>query len=182
MKTGKKPLSFERFRRHFHSDEPCRLHLFRIRWPNGFACPACGHGQYYEVSSRTVFHCRRCQHQSTLTAGTLMHKTRTPLHYWFWAIYLAAKGEDGLNALRLSKRLGLNMTTGASNMSFGLPNRHLINNGFLTVAIWCGVNAPIANPGAKGLVEAIMTADLIMGKDEYATRYIKHYRKSLKHL
>jgi len=79
----------------------------------------------------------------------------------------------------ISERLGLNMTMGTSNVSFGLPNRYLINNSFLAMAIWCGVNAPIVNPGAKGLVETILAADLIKGKDEYAVRYLKHYRKSL---
>ncbi len=78
----------------------------------------------------------------------------------------------------VSERLGLNMTMGTSNVSFGLPDRYLINNSFLAMAIWCGVNAPIVNPGAKGLVEAILTADLIKGNDEYAARYLKHYRKS----
>lgn len=82
-------------------------------------------------------------------------------------------------ATLISERLGLNMSIGASNISFGLPNRYLISNSFLAMAIWCGVNVPIVNPGAKGLVEAILSADLIKGNDEYATRYLKHYRKSL---
>ncbi|MFC1934316.1 dihydropteroate synthase [Chloroflexota bacterium] len=81
-------------------------------------------------------------------------------------------------AYLISERLGLNLTIGASNMSFGLPDRHLINNTFLVMAIWCGVNAPIVNPANKGLIEAILTADMIAGKDSYCTRYIKQYRKS----
>jgi len=80
----------------------------------------------------------------------------------------------------ISQRLGLNMTMGTSNISFGLPNRYLINNNFLAMAIWCGVNAPVVNPGAQGLVETILTADLVKGNDEYAGRYLKHYRKSLR--
>jgi len=80
----------------------------------------------------------------------------------------------------ISQKLGLNMTMGTSNISFGLPNRYLINNNFLAMAIWCGVNAPVVNPGAQGLVETILTADLVKGNDEYAGRYLKHYRKSLR--
>ncbi len=80
----------------------------------------------------------------------------------------------------ISQRLGLNMTMGTSNISFGLPNRYLINNNFLAMAIWCGVNAPVVNPGAPGLVETILTADLVKGSDEYAGRYLKHYRKNLR--
>jgi len=48
------------------------------------------------------------------------------------------------------------------------------------MAIWCGMTAPVVNPGAKELVETIMAADLAMGKDEYASRYLKHYRKTLR--
>lgn len=90
-------------------------------------------------------------------------------------------GVVSLTTARLiSERLGLNLTMGASNVSFGLPDRHLINNSFLAMAIWCGVNAPIVNPGAKDLVATILAADLLKGKDEYASRFLKYYRKRLK--
>ena len=99
------------------------------------------------------------------------------------ALAVAAETRAGLvclvTAQLIYERLGLNMTAGTSNLSFGLPNRYLINNSFLAMAIWCGVNAPIVNPGSKGLVETVLTADLIKGRDEYAVRYLKHYRKSL---
>lgn len=78
----------------------------------------------------------------------------------------------------ISERLGLNLTMGVSNVSFGLPNRHFINNNFLAMAIWCGVNAPIVNPATKEIVETILVTDLLKGKDPYATRYIRHCRKS----
>ena len=84
-----------------------------------------------------------------------------------------------LTARLISERLGLNMTMGASNISFGLPNRYLINNSFLAMAIWCGVDAPVVNPGGKGLMETILAADLVKGNDDYAARYLRHYRKSL---
>ncbi|MBI2957296.1 MAG: dihydropteroate synthase [Chloroflexi bacterium] len=78
----------------------------------------------------------------------------------------------------LSGRLGMNLTLGASNVSFGLPDRHVVNNSFLCMAIWCGVNAPIVNPGGPGLRESILAADLIAGKDPDCMRYIKNYRSS----
>lgn len=91
----------------------------------------------------------------------------------------ATAGAVSLGATRLiSERLGLNLTMGASNVSFGLPNRYLINNSFLAMAIWCGVNAPIVNPAAKETVDTILAADLLKGRDPYAARYIRHYRKS----
>jgi len=91
----------------------------------------------------------------------------------------ATAGVVSLNAACLiAERLGLNLTMGASNVSFGLPNRHFINNNFLAMAIWCGVNAPIVNPAAKEMMETILAADLLKGKDYYAARYIRHCRKS----
>ncbi|MFC1969421.1 dihydropteroate synthase [Chloroflexota bacterium] len=97
---------------------------------------------------------------------------------------VAAETKAGMVTLTtvrmISEKLGLNMTMGTSNVSFGLPNRYLINNNFLAMAIWCGMTAPVVNPGAKELVETIMAADLAMGKDEYASRYLKHYRKTLR--
>jgi 5-methyltetrahydrofolate--homocysteine methyltransferase len=77
----------------------------------------------------------------------------------------------------VSERLGLNLTMGASNISFGLPQRPLINNAFMAMALQSGVNAPITNPGQPGLVESVLAADLILARDEYGMRYIKHYRK-----
>lgn len=97
---------------------------------------------------------------------------------------VAAETKAGMVTLAtvrmISEKLGLNMTMGTSNVSFGLPNRYLINNNFLAMAIWCGMTAPVVNPGAKELVETVVAADLVMGKDEYAGRYLKHYRKTLR--
>ena len=108
MKTNKGLPSFAQFKNYFDSDESCRRHLFSIRWPNGFKCPACGNGQYYKVSSRAVFHCSSCQYQTSLTANTLMRKTRTPLRFWFWGIYLVNERKHELTAKQFSEMSGLN--------------------------------------------------------------------------
>ena len=108
MKTNKDLPSFAQFKNYFDSDESCRRHLFSIRWPNGFKCPACGNGQYYKVSSRAVFHCSSCQYQTSLTAKTLMRKTRTPLRFWFWGIYLVNERKQEVTAKQFSEMSGLN--------------------------------------------------------------------------
>ena len=108
MKTNKDLPSFAQFKNYFDSDESCRRHLFSIRWPNGFKCPACGNGQYYKVSSRAVFHCSSCQYQTSLTAKTLMRKTRTPLRFWFWGIYLVNERKQEVTAKQISEMIGLN--------------------------------------------------------------------------
>ncbi len=79
-----------------------------------------------------------------------------------------------LETIRLvHERLGHNITLGASDISFGLPNRESINNAFMAMSIMCGLTCPIANPEKiSGLVRA---ADLILARDAYAVRFIEHY-------
>jgi 5-methyltetrahydrofolate--homocysteine methyltransferase len=74
----------------------------------------------------------------------------------------------------LRSQTGCNMTAGASNVSFGMPDREMINTVFLTLLIQAGVNAPICNPLKSGL--AVCAADLAMGRDEFGMNYIKTYR------
>jgi 5-methyltetrahydrofolate--homocysteine methyltransferase len=81
-----------------------------------------------------------------------------------------------LGAMRLvQEELGLNMTLGASNVSFGLPEREVINWAFLAMAIQNGLNCPIVDP-AK-VRQAVLAADLLLGRDDYAMRYIKAYKQ-----
>jgi 5-methyltetrahydrofolate--homocysteine methyltransferase len=73
--------------------------------------------------------------------------------------------------------LGLNITQGASNISFGLPNRENINNAFMALSIMNGLTCPIANPEKiSGLVRA---TDLVLARDDYAIRFIEHYQRTL---
>jgi 5-methyltetrahydrofolate--homocysteine methyltransferase len=83
-----------------------------------------------------------------------------------------------LETIRLiHERLGHNITQGASNISFGLPNRENINNAHMAMSILYGLTCPIANPEKiSGLVRA---ADLILGRDDYAIRFIEHYQMTL---
>lgn len=81
-----------------------------------------------------------------------------------------------LEAVRLVRaELGLNMTLGASNVSFGLPERGIINSTFLTMAITAGVTCPIVDAAKVRFL--VLTVDLLLGRDEYALRYIKAYRE-----
>lgn len=80
-----------------------------------------------------------------------------------------------LEAIRLIRaELGVNMTLGASNLSYGLPDRQLLNNAFLSMGIAAGVNCPIIDVAKARPV--ILASDLILGKDKYAARYIRAYK------
>ncbi|MGD8243888.1 MAG: dihydropteroate synthase [Anaerolineae bacterium] len=76
------------------------------------------------------------------------------------------------------EELGVNQALGHSNVSFGLPDREVINRVALGMVIRAGVNAPIVN--AAEVKQSILAADLLLGRDQYAMNYIKYYRKHKK--
>ncbi len=98
------------------------------------------------------------------------------------ALTVGADSQAGmitLEAIRLVKEeLGVNMALGASNVSFGLPERETINGVFLGMAIANGLNCPIVDAAKVG--HYILAADLALGRDDYAMRYLKAYRKRQK--
>lgn len=81
---------------------------------------------------------------------------------------------------QVAKEFGVNITMGASNVSFGLPDRHYINATFMAMAIQAGVTCPITNPLVTGLMNTILAADLAMGKDEDSMRWISAFRERRK--
>jgi 5-methyltetrahydrofolate--homocysteine methyltransferase len=84
-------------------------------------------------------------------------------------------GRVTLETIRgIKDQLGVNMTLGASNVSFGMPDRNIFNAMFLAMALREGVNAPIVR--VAEVREFILAADVLLGKDPYARRYIKAYR------
>lgn len=104
-------LTLRTFQQRFKTDDDCRQHLFSIGFPNGFRCPDCGHNRYYLISKRVLFQCTACRHQTSLTAGTILHKTRTPLRIWFWALFLVAHDKRGISALALARELDVSYKT-----------------------------------------------------------------------
>ncbi len=101
------PRSIVEFQRRFPDDAACRDYLFACRWPDGFCCPRCGGGEVGVEHRRHLWQCKRCGHQTSVTAGTVMHKTRTPLALWFWAAYLVATHTPGISAVQLQRQLGI---------------------------------------------------------------------------
>ncbi len=75
------------------------------------------------------------------------------------------------------KEFGVNITMGASNVSFGLPDRKYINAAFLAMAVHAGLTCPITNPLVLEIRTAILAADLAMGRDDYGMTWIKAFRE-----
>lgn len=106
------PTSLPEFQVAFPDDAACRRYLEKLRWPDGFVCPKCGlaNDPYRQDASRgaSVLKCRECKANVSLTAGTLMQGTHTPLSTWFWAAYLVVTGTPGMSAVQFQRQLGLN--------------------------------------------------------------------------
>ena len=98
------------------------------------------------------------------------------------ALTMGADSKAGwktLESIRLVRaELGVNIALGASNISFGLPAREIINGAFIAMAIYNGLNCPIVD--AAKVRSFILAADLALGRDEYAMRYIKAFRQMSK--
>ena len=89
------PKSLPEFQAWFDSEEACLRYLVESRWPDGYACPRCSHDEAYELTSRPIFKCRKCSYQVSVTAGTVLHRTRLSLRDWFGAAYLVAYPHAG---------------------------------------------------------------------------------------
>ena len=89
------------FQERFLDEESCLQHLFRLRWPKGFSCPRCGHKRFSFISTRRLYQCGKCRYQASVTAGTVLHKTRTSIRKWFWMIFMMTGQKSGVSILRM---------------------------------------------------------------------------------
>lgn len=85
-----------------------------------------------------------------------------------------------IEAIRIAtNELALSTTMGVSNISFGMPQRKIINNTFLAVAIEAGLSAAIVDPTDEPLLYTLLSANFLAGRDEYASKFLSYYRARL---
>jgi transposase-like protein len=101
------PKTLREFQSMFATEEACQKYLAECRWPDGFICPRCGSRSSYEIVKARRWQCTGCRYQVSLTAGTILHNTKTALAAWFWAAYLMTTDKRGVSALLLQRQLGL---------------------------------------------------------------------------
>lgn len=101
------PKNLPEFRRQFATEAACHDYLAACRWPDGFVCPRCTHRRAYGLVALRRWQCAVCRYQVSLTAGTVLHNTKTSLTTWFWAAYLTVTDKRGMSALLLQRQLGL---------------------------------------------------------------------------
>ena len=116
------------FRRKFSTDAACLAYLIQCRWPDGFVCPRWSGSQATSIVSRSLFPCRDCRHQTSPTAGTVMHRSKIPIQEWFWGASLVATHTPGISALQLQRQLGIGSYETAWHLLHRL-RRGMVNEG-----------------------------------------------------
>lgn len=105
------PRTYREFVERFPGDAACAAYLEQLRWPTEFCCPACGvlGAPWRQTRGRLV--CPACRHQTSVTAGTILDKTRTPLTTWFEAAWHLTTAKNGLSATTMERTMGTSYRT-----------------------------------------------------------------------
>lgn len=99
------PQRWAEFEAWFPDEAHCAAYLARLRWPEGFGCARCGHDRGWPTTRGRLV-CAGCRHQTSVTAGTILAGTRTPLRVWFAAAWYVTHQKLGVSALGLQRVLG----------------------------------------------------------------------------
>lgn len=99
------PTTYQDLLAWFPDNEACLDYLANLRWPDGFVCPACGATDFWRTAE-DLWMCQGCARRTSVTAGTIFHRTRTPLSTWFAAIWFVTSQKNGISAQGLQRVLG----------------------------------------------------------------------------
>jgi transposase-like protein len=106
-----KALSMAELHRLYGTEAQCHAALVKMRWPDGFVCPRCEGRSHGYCAPKRLFQCRACRLQTSARAGTIFHKSRTPLTKWFLAMHLMTASKNDIAALELARQLDVKWDT-----------------------------------------------------------------------
>jgi transposase-like protein len=101
------PNTYREYMKMFPDETACSDFLVNLRWPNGFICPKCKANSIPWNLSRGRLGCPICRHQTSVSAGTIFDKTRTPLTTWFDAAWHVTTAKNGMSAKTLERTMGI---------------------------------------------------------------------------
>jgi hypothetical protein len=104
-------LSMAEFNRRYGTEDQCHAALVGMRWPDGFACPRCAGAKHSYCEPKRLFQCSACRLQTSARAGTIFHKSRTPLTKWFLAMHLMTGAKNDISGLELARQLAVKWDT-----------------------------------------------------------------------
>jgi hypothetical protein len=180
------PTSLPEFQKIFPDDAACAKYLEKMRWPDGFICRNCGVlSEPYRFPSRSsvVLRCRECKINTSLTAGTVMHSTHTPLSVWFWGAYLITTQTPGQSALQFQRQLGLSRYETAFQILHKLragmvrPSRDAIGAEHLVDVDECFIGGP-AQGGQGGNNKALVVGAVEVRLRKDAKKRSAKYREN----
>jgi transposase-like protein len=134
----------------FRTDEDCLDYLEWLRWPGGFACPHCGHAGGWRLADGRV-ECGGCSRRTSVTAGTIFDRTRTPLTVWFHACWLFATAKDGISAQHLQRALEI----GSYQTAWAMLHR---------------LRSALVRPGRDRLAGTVEVDETFIGGEEHGLR------------
>jgi transposase-like protein len=144
------PRSTGEFLAWFRSDEDCLDYLEWLRWPGGFACPHCGHAGGWRLADGRI-ECGDCARRTSVTAGTIFDRTRTPLTVWFHACWLFATAKDGISAQYLQRSLEI----GSYHTAWAMLHR---------------LRSALVRPGRGRLAGTVEVDETFIGGEEHGLR------------
>jgi hypothetical protein len=98
-------------RQSFSTQEDCLTYLASIKWSTGYTCSQCGHQKYYKGRTRHYRKCRVCEHDESVTSGTLFHKIKFSLVSAFEIIYWLTETKKGMSTVEIAQHFGINQST-----------------------------------------------------------------------
>jgi transposase-like protein len=105
--------TIKEFNKQYPDEDACLDAIFRNYYGDMKACPHCGvvDAKFYKLNNRKAYSCQHCRYQIHPLAGTIFHKSETPLKSWFFAIYLFGTSKNGVSAKELERHLGVTYKT-----------------------------------------------------------------------
>src|SRR5438552_13277749 len=100
------PKTATEFEARFATEEDCRAYWIEARWGGEPACARCNSTRVWTIREGTTFECADCGHQTSLTSGTLLEKTRKPFKMWFRAVFEISTRRTGISAKDLQRIMG----------------------------------------------------------------------------
>jgi len=106
-----KGLGMAEFVARYGTEEQCHAALVAMRWPDGFVCPKCTGRRHSLCAPKRLFQCSACRLQTSVRAGTVFQKSRTPLTKWFLAMHLLTCSKNDISSLELARQLDVKWDT-----------------------------------------------------------------------
>jgi transposase-like protein/Zn ribbon nucleic-acid-binding protein len=168
------PKTIFEFQQWFPDEEACLKFLIQSRWPDGFVCPRCSFNEYYWKKARQLLECKKCGYQTSVTAGTVMHRSRMPLKVWFQAAYLVTTHTPGMSALQFQRQMGLKNYETAFTMLHKLraatvrEGRDRLSGTVEVDETYIGGEKP--GPTGRGALGKVIVAGAVDIRSKYANR------------